>query len=113
MSTASLEQVVYGLVGVLPDQLLHALPAINQCCARNTNKKHVYEQTYLGHHGLAVLSLDVAKWHLGALMFVDLQLRVIEVGNVLQRDCSQVSFAQAWLSRCCRGRMERRKRSWH
>lgn len=50
-------------------------------------------QSYLGHDGLAIFSLDVAKWHLGALMLVDLQLRMIDVGNVLQRDCSQVSFS--------------------
>lgn len=40
-------------------------------------------QSYLGHDGLAIFSLDVAKWHLGALMLVDFQLRMIDIGNVL------------------------------
>jgi hypothetical protein len=50
--------------------------------------------TYLGHDGLAILSLDVAKWHLGALVLVDFQLRMVDIGNVLQTDCAQVSLAQ-------------------
>lgn len=50
------------------------------------------KQSYLGHDGLAVFSLDVAEWHLGALMLVNFQVGMVDVGNVLQRDCSQVSF---------------------
>lgn len=59
----------------------------HQCYARDANKKYEYELTYLGHDGLAVLSLDVAEWHLSALMLVDFQLWMIDVGDVLQRDC--------------------------
>lgn len=62
-------------------------------------------QSYLGHEGLAVFSLDVAEWHLGALMLVNFQLRMVDVRDILQRDCSQVSFLRGrfpW--RCRRGR---------
>lgn len=89
--TTRLEKVIYSLVRVLPNQLSHALQTSNQRYARN-GKEYICVQLYLGHDGLAVFSLDVAEWHLGALMLVDFQLRMVDVRNVLQRDCSQVSF---------------------
>lgn len=39
--------------------------------------------TDLGHDGLAVLALDVAEGHLGALMLIELELRKVEVGNLV------------------------------
>lgn len=40
-------------------------------------------------------------------MLVNFQLRMVDVGNVLQRDCSQVSFLRGRLACRCRGGMKR------
>jgi hypothetical protein len=42
-------------------------------------------QSYLGHDGFSVVALDIAERHLGALVLVELELRVVQVGDLLQR----------------------------
>lgn len=39
--------------------------------------------TDLGHDGLAILTLNIAEGHLGALVLVELELRKVEVGNLV------------------------------
>jgi len=40
--------------------------------------------TNLGHDRLAIFTLDVAERHLRALMLVELELGVVQVGNLVE-----------------------------
>lgn len=40
--------------------------------------------THLGHDGLPVFSSHIAERHLGALVLVELELWMIEVGDLVQ-----------------------------
>lgn len=42
---------------------------------------------YLWHDRLAIFTLDVSEGHLGTLVVVDLQIRMIQIGYFLERDC--------------------------
>lgn len=46
---------------------------------------------HLWHDGLSIFTLDVSEGHLSTLMVVDLQLWMIYVGDILQRDWQKVS----------------------
>lgn len=39
---------------------------------------------YLRHDGLPLLILDIAKWHLGALVLIELEIGVVDIPDLLQ-----------------------------
>jgi hypothetical protein len=40
---------------------------------------------YLRHHGVSVITLNIAEGHLRALVFVEPQFWVVKIGNLIQR----------------------------
>jgi hypothetical protein len=44
--------------------------------------------TNLGHDRLSILPFNVAEWHLGAFVLVKFELRIVDVGDLLERDYS-------------------------
>lgn len=47
------------------------------------------KETYLGHNGLASLIGDIAERHLCAFVLADLNLRMVNVGDLVYRHCPQ------------------------
>ena len=41
-------------------------------------------KTNLGHDGLSICTLDVAEWHLGALVLVEDEIRIVKILNLVQ-----------------------------
>jgi hypothetical protein len=44
--------------------------------------------TNLGHDRLSILSFNVTERHLGTLVLVKFELRIVDVGDLLKRDYS-------------------------
>lgn len=80
------EQIINGLVGVLCDQLPHAL--WEKLAQRSLLCEIV---AYLWHYGFTILALHISEWHLGALMVVDLQVRVVHIRDILEWDWQNFS----------------------
>lgn len=49
------------------------------------NTVQLFGFTNLRHNGLAIFTLDVAEWHLGALVFIKLELGKVQVGDLIDR----------------------------
>lgn len=94
-----LEQVVDGLVGVLADEVYHSLHCMSVLVPSTDGAFHEGMRlggrkeakgpgsAYLGHYGLPVGALDVPEGHLGALVVVELELREVVVGDLVQGNC--------------------------
>lgn len=80
LALQSLDQIVQGLVSVILDQVHHSLYLL-------AVSQYNDQLTYIRHDGLAIGILHVAERHLGALMLVDEQFGVVQVGDFLQRNC--------------------------
>jgi hypothetical protein len=78
----ALQKVIDTTLGVLLDEIDHALEVSSVC------KEHVVQKryTYVREDGIALLVKHVTEGHLSALMLVNLDLRVINVFDVLQLD---------------------------
>ena len=48
----------------------------------------MFGKAYLGHDWFALFVLDVAERHLRALVLVDLEIRVVNVWDLVNRDCA-------------------------
>ena len=80
LALQSLDQIIQGLVSIVLDQVHHSLYLL--AVFQDTD-----QFTYIRHDGLAIGILHVAEGHLGALMLVDEQFGVVQVGNFFQGNC--------------------------
>lgn len=85
------EEIVYRLVGVLLDQVFHALrrDGVSTCMLSEIVLGGL--DTHCWQDRLALLIRYVAERHLGALVLVELELWEIDVGNLVEGDCRIVS----------------------
>lgn len=78
----SLQKIIDTTLGILLDEINHALKFWSVC------KGHVNKDrfTYVREDGIALLVKHITERHLGTLMLVNLDLRVVNVFDVLQLD---------------------------
>jgi hypothetical protein len=55
---------------------------------------------YLGHDGLSIFADDISEWHLSALVLVCPDFRVIDIRDLINRDCG---LSESFPSRQCYG----------
>jgi hypothetical protein len=78
----SLQKVIDTTLRILLDEIDHALEVLS------ARQEHVVQDrfTYVGEDRIAIFVKHITERHLGALMLVDLDFRVIDVFDVLQLD---------------------------
>jgi hypothetical protein len=74
-----LEEIIHGLISIFLNQLDHALEETVRFWRVWLNGP-----TNLGHNRLAVFTLYISEGHLGALVFVEFELREVQVGHLIK-----------------------------
>ena len=90
------QEVAESLFSVLDDQVDHTLPDGSADEIGKTKYVDSRLSSYLRHDRTTILALDVSERHLRALVLVDLELRVIEIRDLIQRRCSVLAVAIIW-----------------
>ena len=81
---------------VFDDQVDHALPNGSACGIGTTKCVDSRLSSYLRHDRTTIFALDVTERHLRALVLVDLELRVVEIRDLVDRHCFALAAAMTW-----------------
>lgn len=75
------EKIIDALVGIVLNQIHHPLKNLVSAIISS-----LAGDTDVGHNRLALGIFDIAEWHLSPLVFVDADLRVVHIGDLLEGD---------------------------